>query len=174
MVTLMKYVFLWLYMLIYKSSNQQSIDLYLSLIYLNNQLLLALIAKNDDSLSTWALREQFFYKSDIWPFTFSSLFPLIGSNFTLMGSFLLLDIGGVGGVGVGETKFCKSRFGGGSVGWTCCVVPFTCLTVVLSFLDVSSSWFGCNIVWTGDWRVWLWCNWCDFNKWAKINISMIS
>ena len=106
------------------------------------------------------------YTSDIQRFTFSSLFPLIGSNFTLMGSFLLLGIGGVGGVGVGETKFCKSRFGGGSVGGPC-VVPSTCLVVGLSFLNVSWSWLGCNIVWTGDWSVWLWCNWCDFNKCAK-------
>ena len=48
--------------------------------------------------------------------TFSSLlFPPNGSNLTLIGSFLLaLGMGGVGGVGVGVTKFCNSLLGGGS------------------------------------------------------------
>ena len=49
--------------------------------------------------------------------TFSSLlllFPLNASNFTLIGSLLLaLGMGGVGGVGVGVTKFCNNLFGGG-------------------------------------------------------------
>ena len=47
--------------------------------------------------------------------TFSSLlFPPNDSNLTLIGSFLLdLGMGGVGGVGVGVTKFCNNLFGGG-------------------------------------------------------------
>ena len=45
--------------------------------------------------------------------TFSSLFPPNDSNFTVIGSFLLLCMGGVGGVGVGVTKFCNNLFGGG-------------------------------------------------------------
>ena len=55
------------------------------------------------------------------------LFPLNASNFTLIGSLLLaLGMGGVGGVGVGVTKFCNNLFGGGGA-WPFLVGGVICL-----------------------------------------------
>ena len=106
--------------------------------------------------------------------TFSSLlFPPNGSNLTLIGSFLLaLGMGGVGGVGVGVTKFCNSLLGGGS--WCCCVTtPSVVFVGTISFWTIF-DWLGCMIVWTGDLSVWLWCNWCDFNRCAKMKKHKVS
>ena len=102
--------------------------------------------------------------------TFSSLlllFPPNASNFTLIGSLLLaLGMGGVGGVGVGVTKFCNNLFGGGG-SWCCCVTtPSAGFISTFSFWR-KFGWFGWMIVWTGDLSVWLWCNWWDFNRWAR-------
>ena len=100
--------------------------------------------------------------------TFSSLlFPPNVSNLTFIGSFLLaLGMGGVGGVGVGVTKFCNSLLGGGS--WCCCATtPSDVFVGTISFWNIF-CWLGCMIVWTGDLSVWLWCNWWDFNRCAKV------
>ena len=105
-------------------------------------------------------------KTSTFSFTFSSLlFPPNDSNLTLIGSFLLaLSMGGVGGVGVGVTKFCNNLFGGGS--WCCCVVTPSTVFVATFSLGTTFTWYGWIMVWTGDFSVWLWCNWWDFSRCA--------